>query len=72
MGAGGAPDLYGGSRTGATPKLISASENGDVLTLSGDVSAKVGPSENRGRTINLSAAQDLQINFSGVIEGLVQ
>lgn len=72
VGAGGTPDLYGGSGTGATLKLLSASENGDVLTLSGDVSAKVGTSENRGRTIDLSAVRELQINFSGVIEGLVQ
>lgn len=72
VGAGDSPDLYGGTATGATLTLSSSSEDGDLLSLSGKVSAKVGTSGNRGRTINLSAARELEISFSGVIEGLVQ
>jgi hypothetical protein len=61
------PDLYGGTDTGATVQLVSASEDGDFLTLSGEVTAQVGPSEDRGGTIDLSAPQALEVNFSGLI-----
>jgi hypothetical protein len=71
-GQGGSPDLYGGTDTGATLELLSASEDGGLLALSGKVSAQVGPSANRGRTIDQSAARNLEISFSGVIDGLRQ
>jgi hypothetical protein len=66
------PDLYGGTDTGATLELLSASEDGGLLSLSGKVSAQVGPSDDRGRNIDLSAAQNLEMSFSGVIEALRQ
>ena len=69
-GEGDSPDLYGGIDTGATLELLSASEDGGFLSLSGKVSAQVGPSDDRGRTIDLSAARELEISFAGVIEGL--
>jgi hypothetical protein len=64
------PDRYGNTDTGATLVLLSVSEDGEFLSLSGTVSAQVGPSDDRGRTIDLSAAQELEISVSGVIEGL--
>lgn len=64
------PDRYGNSDTGATLGRLSATGDGGLLSLSGTVSAQVGASDDRGRTIDLSAAQDLEISFSGVIESL--
>jgi len=61
------PKLYGKTDTGATVDLLSASEEGDFLTLSGEVSAQIGPSEDRGGTIDLSAPQALDGSLSGVI-----
>jgi hypothetical protein len=61
------PNLYGKTDTGAMVELLSASEEGDFLTLSGAVSAQIGPSEDRGSTIDMSAPQALEVNFSGVI-----
>ncbi|HSM28379.1 MAG TPA: hypothetical protein VK855_09795 [Thioalkalivibrio sp.] len=58
--------------TGATLQLLSASEESGFLSLSGNVSAQVGSSDDRGNTIDLSAARTLEISFSGVIEGLGQ
>jgi hypothetical protein len=66
------PDLYGGTDTGATLELLTASEDGGFLSLSGKVIAQVGPSDDRGRTIDLSAARELEMSFSGVIEVLRQ
>jgi class 3 adenylate cyclase len=60
----------GGIDTGATLELLSASEDGGFLSLSCKVSAQVGPSDDRGRTIDLSASRELEVSFSGVIEGL--
>lgn len=70
FGQADSPDHYGNTDTGATLELLSASDEGGLLSLSGTVSAQVGPSDDRGRTIDLSAAQDLEISFSGVIESL--
>jgi hypothetical protein len=70
LGQGDSADLYGGTDTGATLELLSASEEGDFLSLSGKVTAQVGPSDDRGRTIDLSASQELEVSFSGVIERL--
>lgn len=69
-GQGDSPDLYGGTDTGATLELLSASEEGGFLSLSGKVTTQVGPSDDRGRTIDLPASRELEVNFSGVIEGL--
>ncbi len=66
------PDLYGKTDAGAVLELLSASEDGGFLSLSGNVSAQVGPSDDRGRTIDLSAARELEMSFSGVIDGLGQ
>lgn len=71
-GEGDSPDLYGGTETGATLEMLSASEESGFLSLSGNVSAQVGSSDDRGNTIDLSAARALEISFSGVIEGLGQ
>lgn len=70
LGEGDSPDLYGGTDTGATLELLSASEDGGFLALTGKVTAQIGPSDDRGRTIDLSASQELEVSFSGVIEGL--
>lgn len=70
FGQADSPDRYGNTDTGATLGLLSASEEGGLLSLSGTVSAQVGASDDRGRTIDLSAAQKLEIRFSGVVEGL--
>lgn len=64
------PDHYGKTDTGAAVELLSTSDDGGLLSLSGNVSALVGPSDDRGRTIDLSAARQLELSFSGVIEGL--
>lgn len=69
-GEGDSADLYGGSETGATLQLDSASADDGFLSLSGNISARVGSSDNRGKTIDLSAARALEISFSGVIEGI--
>ena len=70
FGQSGSPDHYGKAGTGATLELLSASEDGGFLSLSGKVSAQVGPSDDRGRTIDLSAARKLELTFSGVIGSL--
>ena len=70
FGQSGSPDHYGKADAGATLELLSASEDGGFLSLSGKVSAQVGPSDDRGRTIDLSAARKLELNFSGVIGSL--
>ena len=70
LGQSGSPDHYGKADAGATLELLSASEDGGFLSLSGKVSAQVGPSDDRGRTIDLSAARKLELTFSGVIGSL--
>jgi hypothetical protein len=72
QGEGDSHDLYGGTEAGATLELLSASEDGGFLSLSGNVSAQVGSSDDRGNTIDLSVARELEISFSGVIAGLRQ
>ena len=69
-GVDGGLALFANTDTGATLEIISASEDGGFLSLSGNVSAQIGSSDDRGRTIDLSAARELEISFSGVIEGL--
>lgn len=61
---------YGGTATGAKLELLSASEDNGFLSLAGNVSAKVGPSADHGTTIDMTAAQELEISISGVIEVL--
>lgn len=70
LGQSGSPDHYGKADAGATLELLSASEDGGFLSLSGKVSAQVGPSDDRGRTIDLSAVRKLELSFSGVIGSL--
>ncbi len=62
--------LYGGTNTGATLELLSTSEDDGFLSLAGNISAKIGPSDDHGTTIDMTAAQELEISISGVIEVL--
>lgn len=62
--------LFGNSDTGAMLALHSASEGGDVLSLSGTLSARLGTSDDHGRTIDHSAARLLEVSFDGVIAPL--
>lgn len=66
--------LYGGTATGATLELLSVSEYDGFLSLSGNVSARVGPrvgpSDGNGTPIDMTTAQELEISISGVIEAL--
>ncbi len=61
------PDLHSNTDTGATVELLSADEEADFLSLSGEMLAQVGPSQDRGSTIDLSAPQELEVRFSGAI-----
>lgn len=70
QGAGDSGDLYGDTDTGATVTITSASEEGGLLALSGRVAAQLGPSDDRGRTIDLSAPKALEGSFDGVIKAL--
>ena len=62
--------LYGGPETGAMLDLLTFSEDDGFLSLAGNVSAPVGPSGDHGNSIDLDAAQPLEISFSAVIEVL--
>ena len=70
QGAGDSGDLYGDTDTGATVAITSASEEGGLLALSGMVSARLGPSDDRGRTIDMSAPKALEGSFDGVLNAL--
>ncbi len=59
-----------GAETGAMLDLLTFSEDDGFLSLAGNVSAPVGPSGDHGNSIDLDAAQPLEISFSAVIEVL--
>ena len=60
--------LYSG--TDAIIELTSAHEQDGFLSLAGNVTAQLGTSSDHGSTIDISAARQLNISFSGIIEVL--
>lgn len=54
----------------STIELLLANEADGFLSLAGNVSAQLGPSDDYGTTVDTSVAQMLNISFSGVIEVL--
>jgi hypothetical protein len=64
------PDLYSDTRRGASVELTSMKEDDGFLSLTGSVTAKLGPSSDRGTTIDLTAPLALQLSFKGVVEVL--